>query len=247
MAESRVIDLARSIWNRSMNWLTLTSLAVPTVSNLPTKMPSTSSNPNSLRDALDISISRPNTPSNQQQTQQPAGPTLPYAFAAQFEAIQRHELFLSQHSDPHISFALPEEKHPPSELTPRPPYVHLPPHQAYPQSNGSTPIISRPQTPGLLLPDTMTQAAFPSSAGASTSEQQQQQQQQQRRPSVQRTPSYLPNPAGWSQEMNAEAIGMLETESIERVLEHFLKEHPDLKDLQGIREHLQALLIQFHG
>ena len=44
-----------------------------------------------------------------------------------------------------------------------------------------------------------------------------------------------------------EAIGMLETESIEGVLEHFVSMHPHLRDLQAIREHLQALVIQFHG
>lgn len=70
---------------------------------------------------------------------------------------------------------------------------------------------------------------------------------QNARPGLQRTPSYISNPEGFSQEMNATAVALLEENSIEEVLVYFRDRHPELRDWERIREHLNALVIQFHG
>ena len=198
------------------------------------------------------SQTRPNTPLVNGNSHQQTGSTLPYAFAAQFSAIQRQERILAapsnpafasqfdmierqedtltQPSSPRLTFSLPTETHPESELAPRSPYIQLHQRQPYPRSRGTLSIIPRADTPAL----------FPSVAERSLAA-------AAARPSLVRTPSDMPNPLGWTQDMNAVAVGLLETESIEKVLEHFIRQNPGMGNHQAIREHLQALLIQFHG
>ena len=243
-----------------MKWLTVTPF---TVSSTPNKLEQTSNmassdlqnQSDSKQDSSRTSEPPSNGPTNGENGQIQASSTLPYAFAAQFEAIQRQEtvlaappspgftsqfetierqeMSLTQPSDPRVRFALPREKHPESELAPRPPYIQLPQRQPYPRPMGSIPLTQRVETPVLAPPNTAEESSGVTAAAE--------------RPELPRTPSYLHNPLGWTQDMNAVAIGMLETESIEKVLQHFIKENPDSGDHQAIREHLQALVIQFHG
>lgn len=183
-------------------------------------------------------------------------PTLPYAFAAQFEAIERHENALYAIHPRHVTFRIPPETHVGSPMAPRPPYQHqsptrpLSPHPAATdiaagastpaqiRSRANSPTIERQRSPRSLLRRDNTVTHLSANVAPVN---------ENARPGLQRTSSNISNPEGFSQEMNATAIAMLEQSSVEDVMRFFRGRYPELRDWERVREHLTALMIQFHG
>ena len=181
--------------------------------------------------------------------------TLPYAFSAQFEAIQNHENALYAIHPRHVTFRVPAETHLGSPHAPRPPYQHqspirpLSPQQdaagaasgatspAFVRSRTNSPTIEPRRSPLSLLRRGNSATLLSAPVAPAT----------QTRPGLQRTSSNISNPEGFSQEMNATAIAMLEESSVEDVTEFFRERYPELRGWERIREHLNALVVQFHG
>ncbi|KAL9634495.1 MAG: hypothetical protein Q9164_004054 [Protoblastenia rupestris] len=184
---------------------------------------------NSQQEASNLGTQPLNATSTGQNGHQPSKNADADPFINQIVAMDESKPAVEPLPNRTISFKLPEEKHgnePSSGIKPRRPYMQLPPTQPYPSPTGTNPLIKRPITPLRAMP-------LPAAPPA--------------RHVFLRTPSYLCNPKGWSPNMTSVAVGELEDMSIEEVLEFMEEKYPKLKEVDGVREHLENLKIQFYG
>ncbi|KAL9125200.1 MAG: hypothetical protein Q9217_005558 [Psora testacea] len=168
-------------------------------------------------------------PKSQISSQQEASDPGPVPFINQIMAIDALKHSMKPSSGSKVSFKLPEDQRhtEPSTSNRSPsPYSQLPPPEPYPSQAGTKPLMRRPVTPFLPMPIGSHLRA---------------------RPPLPRTPSYSPNPKGWSTDMTSDAIGELENKSIQEVLELMEKKYPGVRTIQGVKEHLERLKIQFYS
>ena len=219
---------------QGMHWLTSGPLATSKALVMSSKMPpdpcyAVLPAENSQQKASNPGTQPLNATSTGQNGHQPSKKADADPFINQIMAIDESDPAVEPLPNRTISFKLPEEKHgnePSSGTRPRRPYMQLPLTQPYPSPTGTIPLIKRPTTPLLALPSPTAPPA---------------------RPVFLRTPSYLCNPKGWSPNMTSVAVRELEDMSIEEVLEFMEEKYPKLKEVDGVREHLEILKIQFYG